>query len=185
MSTPNVRDILSVPGKLYINPSGLTSPANYGTPLGIVHDVEVITDVPTAYITAEEYAGERVEGQMVGAGCAIGFILRGWDKNAIQQLYPNTVAGTVTGKRYVQSPGTIRPGEPLSNRSVVLLFAPDDPDRHMMFLMRRALPAIEANAKLAMRLDQEFGIPALFYGIRDTSSRMYLWGLPHDLQVVF
>lgn len=176
----NVRDILSVPGVLSVNPTSLTVAANRGTQLGIVHEVSIAIDQPYQFVHGEEY-GERIEAIMVGQGCAIGFNLIAWDKDCLQRLFPNTAVGSTTGKRRVVAPSTIRAGEPVSDRSVVLLFTPDDTDRHPMFLMRRALPAIKETAEVAMKMDQEMGIPAIFYGIRDTNGKLYDWGLAHDL----
>jgi hypothetical protein len=186
MSAFHVRDILSVPGKLYLNPTDLTNPgANTPTLcLGVVQEVSVLVDKSYFWVTAEEYGGERVEGHIAKEGCAVGFILRSWDRDMMAQLFPNTAAGSVTGKRRVVSPGSIRAGEPLSNRSCVLAFCPDDYDNHPVFLMRRALPALKETAEVAMSLDTEFNLPAIFYGIRDTSNRLYDWGLGRDLQVL-
>lgn len=186
MSSFNVRDILSVPGRLYLNPTDLTNP-HTNTPtlcLGVVHEVSIVLDQKYLWITAEEYGGEKVEGLLAQDGCAIGFVLRSWDRDMMAKLFPNTVAGETTGKRRVVSPSTIRVGEPLSNRSCVLAFCPDDYENHPTFLMRRALPALKETAEVAMRLDQEFDLPAIFYGIRDTSNRLYDWGLGRDLQAL-
>ena len=182
----NVRDILSVPGRLYLNPTTLLTPHTTTSELclGVVHEVYIRIDQQYSWITAEEYGGERVEGMLAHDGCAIGFILRSWDRDAMARLFPNTAQGATTGKRRVVAPGTVRPGEPLSDRSIKLAFCPDDLDNHPAFLMRRALPAIQETADVAMRLDQEFGVPAIFYGIRDTSNRLYDWGLGRDLQAL-
>jgi len=184
MSKPNVRDILTVPGRLSVGPTDLLAPYPHGgTALGIVLETVLILDVPYQSIIAEEY-GERVEGIVTGQGCALGFLLRGWDFDTLDLIFPNVAAGAASGRARISAPGTIRPGEPMSNRSVVLLFTPDDIDRHPMFLMRRALPAVRETAEIALRLDQEYGVPAIFVGIRDTSGRLYEVGLAHDLQPV-
>lgn len=182
MAASNPRNLSTFPGKLVTNPTSLT--ATYpggGTELGIVQDIVVTIEQPYKFIEAEEFGGQRVEGVVTKEGCTVGAILRSWDKDAVQRLFPNTAAGAVTGKRKVTSPGTIRPGEKLSDRSVVLVFWPDDRDRHPFFVMRRALPALKETAEIALRLDEEFGLPMLFFGIQDTSSRLYDFGLAHDI----
>jgi hypothetical protein len=136
---------------------------------------------PYKWVTAEEYGGQRVDGVITGEGCSIGFILRSWDKDVLQRVFPNTSVGASSGRRLVASPGAVRPGELMSNRSVVLLFTPDDADRHPMFLMRRALPAIKETAEVMLRVDQEFGLPVIFHGIRDASGKLYEWGMAHDI----
>lgn len=186
MSQFNVHDILTVPGRLYLNPTDLQNP-HVNTPtlcLGVVQDVSIKLDQSYFWVTAEEYGGERVEGMLARDGCAIGFLLRSWDRDAMARIFPNTAAGATTGKRRVVSPGAILPGEALSNRSIILAFCPDDIDNHPVFLMRRALPALKETADLSMSLNTEFDLPAIFYGIRDTSNRLYDWGLGRDLQAL-
>lgn len=186
MAKSNVRDILSVPGKLYLNPTDLTNPGT-NTPhlcLGVVHEVSVTFDQKYSWITDEEYGGEKIEGMLSRDGLAIGFILRSWDRDMLAKLFPNTAAGATTGKRRIVAPSTVRPGEPLSNRSCVLAFCPDDYAVHPVFLMRRALPAVQETAEVALQLDKEFGLPAIFHGIRDTSNRLYDVGLGRDLQAL-
>jgi hypothetical protein len=181
VSIQNVREILRVPGKLYANPTGFMLPADFGTPLGIVHDVALRLEQSYQFVTAEEYGNQRVEGTQTTSGCALGFVLRGWDKDCIERIFPNTASGSFSGKRRVVEPSTIRPGERLSNRSIVLLFAPDDRDRHPMFVMRRALPALEETAEIRLHMDEDFGLPVVFYAIRDANAKLFDWGMAHDV----
>lgn len=182
MATPNVRDILRVPGKLCINPTNLTAAFPHGgTALGIVHDVAIRLEQPCQYITAEEYGNQKIEGVIVTSGCSLGFILRGWDNDCLNRLFPNTFLGGVTGKRYIVDPGTIRPGERLTSRAVVLLFSPDDPNRHPMFEMFSAVPAVDETREIQMRMDEDFGIPVIFHGLRSVGDALYKFGFAHDL----
>lgn len=176
------RNITSIPGRLVINPTSLTSAyPGGGTGLGIVQDIELHLEQPYKMVMAEEFGGQAVEGTIAREGCVLGAIIRSWDKDALQRLFPNTTLGSTTQKRKVAAPGSIRPGEKLSDRSVVLVFWPDDTDRHPFFVMRRALPCVKETADVALRIDQEYGIPVLFVGIQDTSQRLYDWGLAHDI----
>lgn len=181
MATSNVRNIFKTPGRLFMNPTSLTVEANYGTELGTFRQAFLTIDQPYQWIEAEEYGGQKVDGVVTKEGCSIGALLHSWDADLIQKLFPNTAAGDTTHRRRVVSPSTIRPGELMSTRAMVLYFVPDDPVRHPSFLMRRAIPATEEQFQVALKIDEEFGIPVVFYGIRDANGNLYDWGLPHDL----
>jgi hypothetical protein len=184
MVAPNVRDIISVPGRLSFGPSNLTTAYPHGgTALGIVQDIAITLEQPTQYVLAEEYGNQKIEGIVSGEGCAIGAVLRSWDRDAITRVFKNTALGAVTGKRRVAASTQTDPsiGIRLSGRSIVLVFTPDDVERHPMFLMRRALPAIKETSEVAMRLDVELSLPVFFYGIRDTAGLLYDWGMARDI----
>lgn len=182
MGSFNVRNILTVPGTLWKNPTDLDAGSSgYGTQLGVVRELFLEVDVPYAYILGEEYGGARVDAVRSSEGCAIGGLLQSWDADLLADIFPNTAVGSPSGKRRVVGPGSSLVGALLSSRSFPLLFVPDDVDRHPMFLMRNALPAVEETFRISMRLDEEFGIPVLFYGIRDASNRLFDWGMAHDL----
>lgn len=182
MATPNVRDITTIPGRLCMNPTSLTSSyPGGGTGLGIVQDIALEIEQPYKFVQAEEFGGQTVESIITREGCALGAILRSWDPDALALLFPNTSVGATSGQRKVAAPGSIRPGENLSSRSCVLVFWPDDPDRHPFFVMRRALPAVKETMSVALRIDQEYGVPAMFFGIQDTSGRLYDWGNGYDI----
>ncbi len=184
MAASNPRDIMSLPGRLVINPSSLTTAyPGGGTGLGIVQDLSLVLEQPYKAVLAEEFGGQAVEGTIVREGCVLGAILRSWDKDALNKLFPNTTVTSTSEKRLVSSPGTIRPGEKLSDRSAVLVFWPDDTDRHPFFVMRRALPCIKESEAIALRMDQEYGIPMLFFGIQDTSGRLYAFGPKESITV--
>jgi hypothetical protein len=178
----NPRNISTFPGKLVLNPTSLTSTyPGGGTELGIVQDIVLTIDQPYKFVQAEEFGGQTVEGIVTKEGCSLGAILRSWDRDALTKLFPNTSQGSVSGKRLVTAPGTIRPGEQLSARSAVVVFWPDDRDRHPMLVLWRALPAIKETSEIQLKLSEEYGVPALFFGIQDTSGRLYSWGMAHDI----
>lgn len=182
MSLPNVRDIVKIPGRLSMNPVDITTVYPHGgTALGIVKRVAVKTETRYNFVTAEEFGGERVEGAAIYNGIVLAAILHSYDADMIGKVFANTTTGATSGKPVIAEPSTVRAGNRLSDRSCVLCFTPDDEDRHPMLIMRRALPAIEETTELVQRLDEEWGLPVVFYGIRDTSARLYSYGLRRDL----
>ena len=58
----------------------------------------------------------------------------------------------------------VRAGAWGSDREFKLLFAPDDLSRGQFIVIYKAVPLLDAAAKLALRLDQELGIAFVFAG---------------------
>ncbi|ANS05701.1 hypothetical protein [uncultured Mediterranean phage] len=183
MATSNVRNIFTNPGRLFMNPTSLTVEANFGTELGLFRRVVMTVEQPYQWVTAEEHGGQKVEGIITGEGLTIGALLHSWDADALGQIFPNTATGAAgtSGKTFMNVPGTVRPGEKMSVRALVLYFVPDDIERRPCMLMRRALPATQETFDVAQRIDEEHGIPVVFTAIRDTSDNLYDWGFAHDL----
>ena len=184
MTTPNVRDIFLSPGRFSMNPTDLSQMYPHGgTPLGVMKRGVIRPEVRYAFVTAEEFGGERVEGMVAYEGMVVAASLHSYDADAIGKVFPNTSTGAVSGKVVVTTPGAIRPGARLTDRACVLVFTPDDEDRHPMLILRRALPAIEEAVELNVALDQEWGLGVVFYGIRDASGRVSSIGLRRDLSL--
>ncbi len=188
MSALNVADLLYAPGKLYANPSALTgNETAFGTALGLVSGLAIDLEGPHGddqAIRMSEH-GNEISDMVEGArGIRVSGVLQSWDADMIQRLFPNSsVDATVGAQRKVAEPSSVRPGARASDRSIVLLFMPDDSDRVPCLVLHRALPAIEAKSRIEARLDREWGIPFAFTGIRDTSSRLYTIGMRHGISV--
>lgn len=184
MTTPNVRDNLKIPGRLSMNPTDLGAVYPHGgTPLGVCEEIVVRPEARYQFVTAEEYGGERVEGSVTYEGIVLAAVLKSYDLDMISKVFPNASAGSVSGKVALAAPGSVRTGARLSDRSCVLCFTPDDEDRHPMLIVRRAIPAVEESAQLTLRIDESWALGVVFYGIRDSSSRLYSYGLRRDLSL--
>jgi len=185
VATPNVRDLLFIPGRLSVNPSNLNTAYPYGgTALGVTRGLAIkLNSVydPEAVVSAEEFGGETTDFVHQAEGAILSCVLSSWDAEALNRIFPNTAAGSVTQKRQVSAPGSVRAGSRASSRSVVLVFTPDSPDHHPMFILRRALPALNTAAEINLRMDREAGVAAVFVGIRDSQGRLYDFGMRHDL----
>lgn len=175
MSTFNPRDISKIPGKLCTNPTDLSTAFPHGgVGLGVVRNIVFRPEIQYQDVIAEEY-GQRVESFAVYQGCVLVATLQSFDAEALRNLFWNTEDGTVSSRRGVKesSSGSVRAGFPLSTRSVVLCFSPDDTDRAPMLIIRRALPYLQESAEVAFALNSDIAIPFGFKGIRDSSGRLY------------
>lgn len=164
MAAPSPTQILFAPGKLYLNPTTLAgSPPYGGTAIGEVKAVACRPNVKHLAVTAEEYGGETVEMIAPGEGWVLAAILRLWDADVLPKLF-GSVSGSV-----VSYPGSVRAGRLLSANAVKLLFVADAPLVAPSVIFYRAIALPEETAAWSMEIPTEFGVPMIFYAIRDAA----------------
>lgn len=186
MALPNVQDVLQVPGRLSYNPTSLSLDYPHGgTALGIVRQISVRPAVAHQEIKAEEFGVETVDILYIGEAWVLTAILRSFDNDMLGVVWANTKTPGTSGKRTVEYPGTgaspVRAGSLVSNRSVKLVFTPDDTQHHPMLILYRALPMIQESTEISLALNLKFEIAVAFVGIRDASGRIVAFGMKEDL----
>jgi len=182
MTTPDIRLALQVPGQLCHTPTSLTAAFPHGgTALGEVSQVVVSPNYTVAYITYETYGTEVTEVVHTGESWVIGFSLRTWDEDALNKVFVNTAAGATSGHRVVHGAGTNPAGYTLSSKSLILCFSPDNADQHPMVMFYKAVPLVDASARLAMRRGTNLEFPIMFRALRDSSNRQVRMGMRSDL----
>lgn len=178
MSTADLHQSLTAPGRLVINPTDKTAAFPYGgTQLGEVRDVRAVITGGWFDVEAEEYGGTIVESVWSGENVALGCFLRQFDETAVATVFPNTKTGTTTKRvaitHYMDAASPVRPGHLLSSRGVKLLFVPFDVDRVRCVYFSRALPRTNEAATLQRALGVREEIPALFLAIPSASAKVY------------
>jgi hypothetical protein len=183
VTTPNPRDIRWIPGRFSVNPSDLTIAYPHGgTALGEKRAATVEPNQDYEVVLAEEFGGEVVEAiDAAGEGWAIAAIMRGYDDDVISRFFPNTAVGTVTQRRLITAPGTVRAGRLMSASSVVLVFTPDALDDQPMFVFHRAIPMLKSTGMMRLADPDPFEIGVAFQAIRNTSGRAVSIGWRHDI----
>ena len=190
MSVRSTFKTLRVPGALSINPSDSDLSGSFpygGTARG--YSTGVTRRVETALFTvrAEEFAGAPVEQLERGEYWIAAGAFNAYDKDAVAALFPNTRTGAKTNLPIVQSQhaGTRRGGMRISDRTVKLVFTPDDVDRAPGWIMYRAAPSPDLQQRLVYDWDLEHSIPFVFVGLPDTTSELNVGetGPLVDLQV--
>ena len=184
-----VRNIIRGAYRLCINPTNLSAAFPHsGTALGLTRDLRFVFNYKTDIATAEEWGGVVVESFYAGEKPFLAAVLREFDNDALNQIFPNTTTGTVSQDRFVRfTPGTSgqnRPGYELSGKTYKLLASPVSSDRHPAILIWYALPALEEQAELQMSLAEEIGIPVVFWAGLNSSNQCYAVGKLRDLQSV-
>jgi hypothetical protein len=172
-------------GKLIQNPTSLVAASNYGgTVLGEIAYIEFRFNKRNYRKSAEENGGGTWGVTDLGDSAVVGGVLRGFDPDAINVLFPNTVAGRSRGRGINgQTNGTVRAGADASERSIKLLFAPDDTESGLHVVLYRAIPLIPAAAAVGFYLGRERGIPFVFEGtwIEDAKKSVYSMDLRENL----
>jgi len=187
MSAPDVGSILRVPGRLSYGPTNTASlQTDYphgGTALGLVGEVAIRPVDPVFVETAQEWGGAPVDLLEGGPRWVLDFKLRELEASALGAIFPCYAAGTFGGPvlKYVAN-GAVRPGFRVGTVvSVVLVFTPDSPDDYPMLLVRRAVPAVQETALLALRGNLGVSIPARFYATPDTNKAVFDYGVRREL----
>ena len=189
MASPNVRNILRLPGRLVAAPTNLLAAYPHGgVELGVVRDVEFRPGIKASLVTAEEYGGVVTEAIYAGEAPILACVLRSFDNDLIERLFLNTsvpVVSGASGDRIIlgraSGAGVNRAGTLRDASAIVLLFTPKNVDMHPMVLIRRAIPMVEETAALALSLSQELGLGLVFYCAPDSSGRTYDVGKRQDL----
>lgn len=182
----NARDIRWIPGRLSYGPTSnatLLQPYPHGgTGLGVKRAATADPNQTYGIIKAEEYGGERVEViDTGGEGWTLAAILRGYDDQAVSLLFPNVAAGSVSQHSVITAPGTNKPGRLLAASGIVLVFTPDAPDHHPMIVFHRAVPMLDAQAKMALAWNSPFEIAVVFAALRNASGKAVSVGYRQDI----
>lgn len=194
MAADDPRRILRAPGRLSFGCTDLTAVWPHGgTGLGATKKVQFQRAGMAYPVTMEAAGGEPVEYLEPGVVVALGAMLRTFHDDAVDLLFRNTSAGAETQRQVIAEPGTVRAGNWMSGRGVVLVFTPEGatqaqaataPDVDAPFVVFfNAIPLIREQAELELERGVEFGIPVLFRGIRDSSARVWAMGPRADLSL--
>jgi hypothetical protein len=189
----DTRKVLRVPGRFAYGCTDLTLAWPHGgTGLGVVKQVAWTERGAPYPLTLEAMGGEPVEYLEPGVDAFFAFILRTNDDNAISKVFRNTAAGTVSQRRVVTEPGTVRAGNWMSGRAVSpLVFTPEGsthawsrttPDVDApFFVLYNAIPHKREDLEIPLERTDEWAIGTTWHGIRDSSSRVYARGARKDL----
>ena len=187
MALIDVSTAIKVPGRLCYG-SSLDFAAAFphgGTALGMVLAATVRHSETFGAVRVEDFGVSTEIVDLVEAGerwiftCA----LRGADSAALALVFRATAAGSSSGQRLIQYPGSVKEGVLRSvSRSVGLLFSPIDPQLPAVYFPR-AVPALEGERELVLHRAKERVILAGFVATRasTTAGSAVQVGLLEDL----
>lgn len=186
MATPASGSIQRVPSRLIWAPTNLATAEPYGgTYLGTCRDLE-LTPQPILRPIFDETSGSFIDTIYCGEKVLFKAVVRYPDNDFISTVAPKSISGS-SGYHWLFRPGgttsNTRAGTSLGTRSGVLLIAARAPLAHPSILIYNAVPAIDETAKLQMSFGEEYGLACCFYGIPDSSGRIYDTGFLADLSL--
>lgn len=186
MSTPDISNVFSVPGRLSHSPSDLsTAYPHGGTAIGTVGKLTPYPRDPAFPLRAVEWGNAVYDVVEGGNDWVVTAELREvLDADALAAIFPCYTTGRSGGPILKVKAGTDaqRAGVVLGTAfSRVVVFTPDSPDQHPWLILRRAVPAIQATAELALRGNDELRWPVMWYATPDANKDVLDFGLRRDL----
>jgi len=186
VTAPTVAKILRVPGRLSHSPISLaTAYPHGGTAIGTVGKVIAHPLDPAFVVTAVEFGGAPIDLIEGGPRWVVTFELRELlDPDALAAIFPCYAAGASGGPILKYRAGTngqragLRVGASLA---FVLVFTPDNEDQHPWLILRRAVPAIQETAEIALRGNADAGLAVRWYATPDSNKDVFDLGLRRDL----
>ena len=182
MATADARNIVrGIGGTLIAAPTDLTLASPYGgTELGVVKQVRFRYGYKTWKTTGEEWGGATTAVGYAGEEPYLMAVLREFDDDLLQKIFPNTSAGVKSQKRVVrgQVVGTIRAGE--VRTGFKLLYAAESPT-HPSILLYNAIASLEDTSELTLSFGEELGTVVVFDALPDSDGNMYDQGRITDL----
>ncbi len=185
MVAGNVSHIVRGPGRIVINPSTAFATTAYphgGTEIGLAKDV-TMTPLGNSKGIWNEAFGEFTDILQATNHWEFECLLRGWDDDALTQLFPgNRAAGAVTQHGVFTFPGTRSPGESsVDGTDVFLAFVPDNLIHSDGLVLYRGIPQWTPDTELAFQRGRDFEIPLTVIGLRNTSGNIGRIGRMPDL----
>lgn len=183
MASGNISRVIRGQGRIVINPVNLNAVYPHGgTEVGKTNLCVLAVLGQTLRIDCEGL-GEATDVLTRNNQYVFSCFLRGWDDDAVEQLLkPNYVKGAVSGHAVYQEPGAKAPGESSLDRSVILLYVPDDLIHVPAMLIYRGIPNWSDGSEFAFqREDEEIGLPLAVDCLRDDDDKILKIGRFADL----
>lgn len=186
MATANVLNIRRIHARLVADPTNLSTAFPYGgTALGLAKEMHFRPKVRSRPITAEELGRQTIDVLYAGESATFAAVLRDYDDDALAAIWQQTETGSTGRTSLLLKPktGSPRAGSLGSARSIKLLVAPTDEERDPFLILYRAIPLVEDSADLSFAIKDELGIGVVFFGIPDSSDRVYAVARKEDLSL--
>ena len=144
---PDAKEIVKGSGLLYLNPTGISKEADYGTLLGYTEDGCIAyPGYRTIELTTEETGQYPTLAIFVGAQIRLLANLLNWNRYALSILFPYVVGGT--SNKAVSFPGSLKTGKDVFNMGSVL-YVPEDTTNHPAVYCKTISPHLIETAKIS------------------------------------
>ena len=170
MADPQATSIPRVHGKLILSPTNNNDPGNNfgGTVLGAVRRVRFEPGYDQ-FNVVDEFHSQVNEVIHLQRNCLLGLLLRGWDADALNTLFPGYVSSS--GEDIVRFPGGFESGNKTSGRTVKILYAARRSE-HPSVILYKAFPLLEPALELRKSILNDLEIPVFFLATRDILGKL-------------
>lgn len=188
MTTANTRNLWRFTAAIIKSPTNLSSASPYGgTALGLIGDFVFAVENAHVEVQAEEFGGVTVDYVRMGEKAIITGVLRTWDEDAIDAIFPNTADGASSNRKLIKSQvagaGMTKPGKLASAGSFKLLIASDAPDHNPSLLFYNAIPMMDTQLRISSTPAAEAGMAVAFRAAPDADGKMYHMGILEDMSL--
>ena len=203
MSTSHPKNMRRLKGRIVwftaSDTLNLTAAFPYGgTEIGFCRPATFLWGIKYSPVEAEEFGGATVEYIHMTESAVFTAVLRDYDEDMVETIFPNFASGTDDGvkktdststtsghpviKGQAHSGATTKQGAPLaSTKAGKLLFAPDDADNHEFLVMYNALPMVNESTQLMLTASEWAEIGVVFHALPDSSGKIYQFGRRTDV----
>jgi hypothetical protein len=176
--------VIRAPGRLVVNPTASFATGTFpfsGTEIGKASQC-MLMPIDSSFRVEYEATGETGEILEGGNRYVFACFLRGWDDDAVEQLFAQGHSDGATSQHAVLSiPGTRVAGTSALARGVRLAYVPDDTLHVNTVLLYRAVPVWTDGAQIALQRGSELGMPLTFECVRDATNRIAQIARLHDV----
>ena len=157
---------LFVPVRLVANPTNLGGAFPHGgIEIGPIRDGRFAQGGQTRERTAEEFGGEVVEDFIAGRDSILfACVLDGIKDAGLAKIWPRG------SPKY---PDSLTPGYRGTAFGFKLLVAPRDTTNHPGVILYNAYPLEDETNEMRFGIEEEFGYPVMFRGVRDGTNRVF------------
>lgn len=159
------------------SPDLSTSSPYGGTLLGSFRNGVFAFNPTHAEIAAEEFGGQKVEWVQASEAAALTVVLREFDADALQTIFPNTTLSTLTDKASVEGrvhgSGVVGAGSRATDRSTKILVESVSPELVPSLLLYNAVPMPSEASEIQIGTVDQFGLAVVFECTYDSSGRTY------------
>ena len=185
MGSVNASKIIKASGRVIINPTEEFKNSSFpygGTEIGNTN-LCLLRILGNVYHVNYESLGETGEILEANNSYIFACFLRGWDKDAIKNLFVGAYEkGPYTEESVFYAPGSTTPGQAVSSlKSVKLAYIPDDYLNVPGVIIYNAIPDFETEAEILFQRQTEFGLPLVFYCLRSSNNAILRIGKIFDL----
>lgn len=183
MTAPSARTAIRIPGEIWIGVTSLTVGSLGGTRIGLFRGIE--WDVRARYqdVVAEEFGGQTTELIWTGDRPVLMGVARGWDADAVANLFPQ--AALVSGTSRVKVTSTVNAATRAGTLRTAtnLLFLPRAYRDHPALLLYRAVPARDRQQRMKLATRDEHLMPVAWTATPDDQGRTFARGMLEDLSL--